>query len=60
MKIGMTLTLDGLIRALRWQGLAMAETKPAARATIDGFEPVGKPAKAVVGQVKLMRSANGL
>jgi hypothetical protein len=59
MKIGMTLTLDGLIRAMRWQGLAMAETKPAAEKR-GGFVPVGEPARAVIERLKAKRSNNGL
>lgn len=59
MKIGVTLTLDGLVRALRWQGLAMAETKPASTRR-EGLEPVGKSAVAVVEQVNTVRSGNGL
>ncbi len=59
MKIGMTLTLDGLIRALRWQGLAMAETKPSAEKQ-SAFEPAGEPARAVVERAKAKRSKNGL
>ncbi len=59
MKIGMTLTLDGLIRALRWQGLTMAETKtvPTQR---DGVEHTGKTGPLEFGPGKTTRFGNGL
>lgn len=59
MKIGMTLTLDGLIRALRWQGLAMTETKPAAERQ-SGFALVDEPARAAVETMKTKRATNGV
>lgn len=59
MKIGMTLTLSGLIRALRWQGLEMRETKTPPKGS-PGFEPVGAPARAVIRRVKARRQKDGL
>ncbi len=59
MKIGMTLTLNGLIRALRWQGLAMAETK-AQPEKPQPFEPVGAPARAVLRRTRVRRQKDGL
>jgi hypothetical protein len=48
MKLSMTLTLDGLVNAMRWQGLAMAESKPGKAARDDAFAPVGEAAARVV------------
>ena len=59
MKIGMTLTLNGLIRALRWQGFEMAETKEPPQGP-HGFEPVGAPAQAVIRRVRNRRQKDGL
>ena len=50
MKLSMNLTLDGLVNAMRWQGLAMAETKPGKAARDDGFAPIGDAAERVVAK----------
>ncbi len=50
MKLSMNLTLDGLVNALRWQGLVMAQTKPGKVARDDGFVPVGAAAARVVAK----------
>lgn len=55
MKIGMTVTLSGLIRALRWTGLGATDTRPS-----KPFEPVGKPAARVVERVRTRRQKDGL
>ena len=50
MKLSMNLTLDGLVNAMRWQGMAMAETKPGKTARDEGFAPVGEAAVRVVAK----------
>ena len=50
MKLSLNLTFDGLVNALRWQGLTMAETKPGKTARDEGFAPVGEAAVRVIAK----------
>ena len=50
MKLSLNLTFVGLVNAMRWQGLTMAETKPSKTARDEGFAPVGEAAVRVVAK----------
>ncbi len=50
MKLSISLTLDGLVNAMRWQGLALAETKPGKNARDDGSAPIGDAAVRIVAK----------
>ena len=48
MNLSMRLTMDGLVRALRWQGLQAADLHQTRDQMGQGFEPVGAAAARVV------------
>ena len=50
MNMTMRLTMDGLVRALRWQGLQAADLHQTRDQMGQGFEPVGAAAVRVVEQ----------
>ncbi len=60
MKLSMNLTLDGLVNAMRWQGLVMAETKPGKMARDDGFVPVGEAAARVIARAGKRMAGDGI
>ena len=48
MNLSMRLTMDGLVRALRWQGLQAADLHQTRDQMARGFEPAGAVAARVV------------
>lgn len=57
MKLSVRLTLDGMIRALRWRGIELAETAQARPAGGDPFMSLGEAAGALVD--KAMQKGRG-